>query len=368
MRRSTILLVVAGSVALIVGAKYLALSTQVADRIEQPPSASATVMNGLIVDLAHLNVGEVWDDSPAAIPLPVRNTTARPVRIAGFAQTCDCESVSPESLIIQPAATATVTVTADLTPTTPEESRNPSRPFQVSVSPKDVDGRPMGTWVVRGTARSRITVSDPKLHFGDVLPGRPFPVLSTTVRTHAPVSDLVVAADLPNIKVTACRRTDDPSQYDIRLTPTAGLAPGPFAGRVALTLTAPDGTATTLRLIQFDGVMVAAVRATPGHLLFGRLASGSVAEADVVLRGPAAPPSVLRVTADRPELSVALAPAAKAATGKSIYRVTVRPKQLGSYASTVSFIVRDTEGRELTLPVAVWFEVVPAEPAEGAKP
>lgn len=121
MRRTLLPAGIVCGLALVVSARYVALSSP--QPVPTPAAVGATDLDGLRVDPVHLDVGEVWDDQPPAFPLPIRNTTAQPVRISGFASRCDCGTVAPASLTVPPAGTATVTVTGDLGPATTADTR-----------------------------------------------------------------------------------------------------------------------------------------------------------------------------------------------------------------------------------------------------
>lgn len=98
--RATMILLAAVAVyASYASARYLAAT------INRPPAAppsSASIVRGLSVELAELDLGAVWETENLRHPVTITNTTNTTIYISRFETACACSGVEPAQMDVGP--------------------------------------------------------------------------------------------------------------------------------------------------------------------------------------------------------------------------------------------------------------------------
>lgn len=97
--------------------------------------ANEHVIDGLAVQAAALDLGEVWEQRDYVCNLPIRNRIGQDVNVAEFAVSCQCLVVEPRTITIPPGETVTVRLTLNLAERAEKNIDLPERPLLVEVVP-----------------------------------------------------------------------------------------------------------------------------------------------------------------------------------------------------------------------------------------
>src|SRR5579871_5337245 len=87
-----------------------------------PEAALASTMDGLFIDSTALNLGELWEDPDCVRTLTVENRNDRRIEIVNFSTSCDCTSIEPRSLSLEPGQSREIRVKLDLMHRLPYQS------------------------------------------------------------------------------------------------------------------------------------------------------------------------------------------------------------------------------------------------------
>src|ERR1700687_5627099 len=79
------------------------------------PKPTHQVIEGLAVENATLDLGEVWETKALLVELAIHNQSNQEIVIADFAMSCSCIDVEPRSLTIGAGKTTVTHLTFDLT-------------------------------------------------------------------------------------------------------------------------------------------------------------------------------------------------------------------------------------------------------------
>lgn len=135
---------------------------------ELPPRFQS--IGGLRVLQSDLDMGEVWEAKAFVCRLPIENETAGSITVTGFATSCGCLEVEPQSLTLPPFQSASLQLKVDLTRRTHQELGFAERPLQVEVTPVLKTGWPReSAWKLLGVVKSRVTLDKLALHFGETV-------------------------------------------------------------------------------------------------------------------------------------------------------------------------------------------------------
>src|ERR1700676_1096969 len=104
--------------------------------IRPPAVPRDAVIDGLAVELASLDLGEVAEQTDYSYQFDIQNRNNSPTAIFDIAVSCSCaEGVEPRALTIQPGATATIRLKLNLVKRNYGEQELARRPFAVAIHP-----------------------------------------------------------------------------------------------------------------------------------------------------------------------------------------------------------------------------------------
>ncbi len=324
-------------------------------RIFPPPTPKYQVIDGLAIENAALELGDIWEQPESFHELTIHNQSETTAEISDLLPSCGCLSVQPRTMKIPPHGSAAIRLQLDLTAKTNSQRQTPSRSFAVTIWPrrKGMPDRKEG-WNLSATINSRITLDVLSLEFGDE-PIRGQPPLSRTViaRVHVPNARLQAKAVPEIVTVAVCPRGGMEGEYALRIAPKPTLAVGMFRGKVCLDLRAENGERLPGIVLPISGEMRPEVRPLPASLVFGPLRIGQTAEATVTLQAPAGENLVVDHIETESE-DVQVKRLAKSSVPDSqLFRLQQRIRKPGHQASKVRFFVRkgSAEPEPLTMEV-----------------
>ncbi|MEX2137757.1 MAG: hypothetical protein WD894_00735 [Pirellulales bacterium] len=270
---------------------------------------------GLYIEPGHLNFGEVWAVKDFKWRIPIQNISDRPVGIAEFTASCQCDLIEPPSLTIPPHSTAEVVATIDLTKGHDIEPNESTRKFEIAIHPivAVATSSPPG-FVLRGTAKDLFTASPRAIELGEILsrtPGK-----TTTIRLTAatslsslivlPQSDMAIeikpfevspspplplssSAPLekprqPTTGTNAAPRSEHTTEYLLALTPSNQIPLGRIDRQVLLQSTDAQGRAMPLFPIKLTGAIVFDVAVEPPEIYAGMVEMDGTYETILTLR------------------------------------------------------------------------------------
>lgn len=320
------------------------------------PSDQA-VVEGLMVPVANLDIGEVWEEKDFVWELPIRNLARDTIEIRKFANSCSCTAIEPPRLTIQPGETATVKLTIDLTHRSYAESGLVQRPFTLSVHPITRQTRHNGSgWQIHGTIRSRVTLEAKSLHFGDQpVRGQPTVTRQVLATVHVPCQGLKVTVNPLVATATVNRREDDPKRFEITIAVNPELPPGNFQTEAQISVVNPSGKRELAFILPIAGEMQPEVRLLPARVLLMPTPIGETAEAVVTLQ---VPPEV-KVALDHIEIddpSLRVEPAYIAGIpADHAYRLLQKVSKAGKQTNAARFFFRKQGQKILALPVEICY-------------
>lgn len=351
---------------------YAAYSAGVALAPQSPGRRAATTpqtdsqrpINGLCVDAADLDFGEVWEDPHFVRTLIVRNTGSHAVVVSNMQGSCECTAVEPVAFRIAPGGEQRVAVKIDLTHRFPYHFGMDLREISVRVFPTFADrGAAAESWAVHGVVKSRVSVDGRDLAFGDLC-GQGGPAVTRAMKATAHVPLVAVEATAPADKATVrvVPAPKRPGGYDVRVTPNPDLPLGPFQFEVQLTATMPDGAKYKCVGFRVQGETRSPVRVIPDQVLLGEHPTGITTEATVSVQFPGAGWSVDRVETERTDTVVTAAPSLD---NRPTYRVSQLIAKPGDHTAQVRFVCRKPNGQFETVPATVRWYGEPTVTTEG---
>jgi hypothetical protein len=197
--------------------------------VQQPvlPEQTLPEQRSLTIDPEHLDFGERWIDSKElTITLPLRNDSAHVIRIDSFQTSCNCESIKPSNLTLQPNEKRDICLT--LTDLVQPEFLGRPRSIQSEVRPV-IDGKIAKGWSVRGVVRPRIESNLTAVLFGESNRIGRSPVPRTLiVRFHQP--GMASVRLTPEVADVEARPDATAIEWTIIISPRTDRQPGPFQG------------------------------------------------------------------------------------------------------------------------------------------
>ena len=353
--RFTKLLVSAGVATTCLGAFWLGSQGGNPDKSQGKPSRH--VIDGLSVDAALLEIGEVWEVPEFCYELPIQNETGTEVKILDFSVSCGCLAIDPRSLTIPPRGTKTVQLKFDLVHRYPGEVGLARRSFEVDIIPLCKAGWPGApAWRVRGAINSRMTLNVLNIEFAEtVVHGQPPPSRKILATVHVPVEDVLARVESDVVTVQVIPSTANPSQFEVVVTPESSLSIGPFQSKVALDLVTRDGRCELGTILTVAGKVQPEVRVLPARLLLGTKPIGETAEACVVLQAPRnATILVEKIEVDVPDVHAEAAEIDGSPRGRT-FRVKQRVTKEGDQTSRVRFFIRQPGRPSIAVPMEVCY-------------
>jgi len=288
-----------------------------------------------------IDLGEIWESPAQAVPIPFQNDGPVRLDVADVRLSCQCTSLAPKAFSIEPGGVARPIATIDLTHRMPREIGQPSRPFRLSFEPVTKEGLVATPVRVKAIIRSRLTSDRLDLHFGESCI-RGEPPVTRTVRATAHVPARMIRARVdPRVASTAVTpSSDEPTQFDVSVTPDLSLPAGLHAARLAITIVDESGAE------QFGAVLPITFTLLAERPLFPRqvyLPSGRIGvarstwlEADTRTKRRIA---VTSVSSDSPEVRVRIGEAASESLPR--LEVTVTPSKGGAGTAKLTVYIKD---------------------------
>lgn len=294
-----------------------------------------------------IDLGELWESPARTVEIPFRNDQPSPLEIGDVRVSCHCTDLTPKAFSIPPHGKIRTTATIDLTHRNPREIGSASRPFQLTFEPVTKDGRAVPPVRVRAVIRSCLTTDRLDLHFGEsCIRGEPPVSRSLRMTAHVPVRRVLAKVEPPVAAVTVGRSADDPSRFDVRVTPDLSLAADTYTAKLLVTAVDETGVERFGASVPVTFTVLAARPVFPRQVY---LPSGPVGVArDTWLE---ADPRTKRrltiesVTTEAPEVTVQTDRGSNGARPKIL--VTVVPSKSGTGIARIAVRVRD-EGTQAT--------------------
>ncbi len=315
------------------------------------------VVEGLMVPLNSLDIGEVWEEQKFVWNLPVRNLTSNAIEIREFSTSCSCTAIEPSRLAIPPGEAATIKLTIDLTHRPYAEEGAARRPFNLSVHPIITrTRRNLPGWEIHGTIKSRVTLDAKSVHFGDQpIHGQPAVTRKVLATVHVPCRELEVTVNPLIATATVHRSEDDPARFEITVAATPSLNPGIFQTDAKINIVESNGKHTLAFSLPIFGTMRSEVRLLPERILLEPRAIGETADAIVTLHAPADANTVIdHIETDDPGLQ-AEATVIPGIPARHAFRVRQRVLKEGEQSVTARFVLRGSNGKLITLPVEICY-------------
>jgi len=245
-----------------------------------------TLDEGLVVAQTALDLGDVWESSRCSHTLPITNASSKPIEIMHLASSCNCLSIVPQSLVLEPGQTSKLDLTLDLTPRTAQEASQSRRVFAVDVIPyvRDSVVRP-AAWTIRGRVRSAITLTPRALDLGDSLVrGRPPVPHVLDVTAHVALAQLVVTGERSLVDIAVSRPLKRaPHRFQLHVTGRPSLAAGPFETNLSIKPLGADGKTYPPLTLAVRGRVREDVETVPPLLLIGARPVGDTVRETITL-------------------------------------------------------------------------------------
>lgn len=314
--------------------------------------ATDTVM----VDEERLDFGEAWEDSQFRWTVPIANRTARQVVIAGFAASCSCVSIEPQTLDLLPGQTAVLTLTLDLTKGRPLGKEVSAWDYEEQVVPQIVGVAPgQVRWTVRGRVNSVLQLSSTVLDWGELVSGAKVQRKRIEARSNLSPVRWGTKHDPELLAVRLMRHPEDPRTIEIEVAPSNTLLHGPFDMVLEIDVTTSEGRRMPARSVRARGWVVGEICPLPAEVHFGPQLLEEKIEEIVSLN----PPSGKRITLEgvqtqSPDI-IATRADMRGAADQNVQGVRIRQTitKLGLQTAVVEIVARSEDGRVYRVPVQV---------------
>jgi hypothetical protein len=290
-----------------------------------------------------IDLGELWESPARTVEIPFRNSEPSPLQIGDVRVSCHCTDLAPKAFLIPPRGETRATATIDLTHRSPREIGSASRPFQLTFEPITKDGPAVPPVHVRAVIRSCLTSDRLDLHFGEnCIRGEPPVSRTVRVTAHVPVRRVLAKVEPAVAAVTVGRSADDPTRFDVRLTPDTSLAADSYTAKLLVTAVDETGVERFGASVPVTFTLLAARPLFPRQVY---LPSGPVGVArDTWLE--ADPRTKRRLTvesvvSEAPEVTVRTDRATDGSLPK--IQVTVTPSKSGAGVARIAVRVRDAD-------------------------
>ncbi len=322
--------------------------------VPQIQPTSNQLPNGLEVEAADLDLGEVWEDPAFVRPVKIVNRGNKEARVVDMSGGCECTAIEPKAFVLASGQSQSVNVKIDLTHRFPHQFGVDRRELAVTIHPTLADrGASADGWKVLGVIKSRVSLESRGLAFTDLC-GQGGPPVTRKMRatTHVPLAGLELSVPTGMGTATARPVPGQTGKYNILVTPNSALPLGPFRFDVAVTAIAPDGVRSPCASFYVEGEMVSPVRIVPSLVLLGEQAVGSKAEAVVSIRFPAADWKVDRVETESADTVVT---AIDPIDGLPAYRIVQTIMKLADQSMQVRFVCRKPSGHLETVTIPITY-------------
>lgn len=236
----------------------------------------------LVVEDKALDLERVWEDKHFELVLPIENRSGAEVSIEGFDTSCNCLSVTPESLVIPAGESREVRMKVDLTMGNRGEAE---RDLSVSISPQVTNPLPgQKAWTLKGRVRTVLQLTPPQLSLGRTSVRAQAPLSKAVlVRTLIPLQELRAQLNSEFASVQVTRLAETPDQFKVVVGARPGAGVGPLRFEVLLEPVAKSGERLPRTVLTVAGLVTEDVCAVPAEVLLGARAMGSIVEENVTL-------------------------------------------------------------------------------------
>ncbi|MEX2119600.1 MAG: hypothetical protein WD847_08395 [Pirellulales bacterium] len=317
-------------------------------------SRSAPGKEILTVDDKWLNFGVVWEQKDYVVTLPLKNLSDGPLEVRAVIS-CGCGAFDPQQLTMAPGATERVRVSLDLTRPDPEIDSGLPRDFATLVT-FALDEKSPVSFNLRGEVLPHpLSIQPRSVEFGEpLIKDSPWPSRSVRVTSAHPIRSLQAVCDKRIADVRVHRPIPGDYSWEVVVSPSPELPPGPLELRVALdaVFDVPELAGVPPATLDVKGVVETDVYANPRSLHFGLVGVGEVVSEVLSLGSRHDPFEVLGMEpSGGSELSVT--PAGELAGGGVSYLVSRRVDEAGLQRGHVRFDVGQGRRRyEVVVPVS----------------
>jgi hypothetical protein len=220
-----------------------------------------------------LELGDVWENPALECLLPIRNVTARAVRIEGFVVSCACARVEPKAVVVPAGGEVTIhlRLRLELPPTAWEP-----REFAVHLSPQveGYSGWPID-WVLHGRLKRAAVWQPPQLFLGTQLYHGAAP-LTSLVHLHVirPVEHVRLRSASP--WVTADLVSQTATDYQVRLHISSQAPVGPLETQVQVVFHLADDREELGPVLRVTGRVRPMLEAVPEQICWGLTPVGAL--------------------------------------------------------------------------------------------
>jgi hypothetical protein len=176
--------------------------------------------------------------------VPIRNVSARTVRIDDIRTGCDCQPAAPEPFELQPGESRVWSVA--LTELNRPEHLGRTHPLRVELRPV-IEGKMTAGWTVSGARLPPIETNLSAVLFGESNRANQPPVLRTVTVT-LPSRGELGAKLVPEVATVSVHPTETPNRWRVVVSPRTERPPGAFRAALTLTHTRDGATVATLDL------------------------------------------------------------------------------------------------------------------------
>ncbi len=319
-------------------------------------NALTAANRGLVLSESDLDFGEVWEAKQFHRELTIENQAGEDRAIAGFAMSCSCLSVKPDSLVVPAGKAARIRLTLDLTSRQLEERDAVDRPFRVQLVPQIEGGLPraMG-WTIHGRVRNVLAPSQVTVRFGDTLiRGSPFSPRTLTLRAQMPLKEVRVEGQPKGVSIRVEQVQSGAPIYRLTIQPQANLSAGPFSESLDLVGVTPQGRTVWGATLQVDGKVLEDIQAIPPSLSLGARKVGETVQSEVFLRSASGKAFTMEgIVVESADQNVE--PAAGAPVRGRVFRLTQRITRLGAQSAQLKFFVVTETKERVTVPVDIGY-------------
>lgn len=330
-----------------------------ASSAEQLGSPSAWIIEGLSIEPKTLDVGEIWETKEYVHRLSVRNETGSPIKFSLIAS-CNCTSISPRVLTIPASQSEQIELKIDLTHRLPGEMGWARRDFGLQLTPV-FEERHISRhgWILHGVIKSRITLNEDFLQFGESqIYGQRPPTRRLVAKVHVPTERLEIRTDEKVVVVQMHRISQN--EFELDVSPSANLSPGQFRTDLSIDLVTPSHERLDGIILPVAGTVQPEVRLLSACVFLGSHRIGASANAIVVLQTPPGVAAVVdRVESDSEALAAAPTKVDGLNSGRA-FLISQKITNRGEHSGNLRFLVR-RDSEQLSVSVKVVYRGEPRD-------
>jgi len=304
--------------------------------------AKKTQFDSLRIADKYLDFGEVWEQEALKLTLPVTNTSARQIRIAGFRTSCSCTSIEPQELTIEAQSTHSLALTLNLTRSEPL-TELAVKDFAVHIRPIILDEPAALTfyWQIHGRIKYGIITHPSSLDFGEIVEGRPLSIPRLLVKYDKHINRIEKLYESPGCPVQITKQINGDNECSFELSLSKNLPKGFFSSRVDLGAFSESGSQLSTLRLPISGTIVERVHLIPDTISCGAVRIGEESQATVVLQSRFDMPfEVEEIEIPNSKSTRIQAVGERSGGNRFTYHVTTTPVSFGAHTEIVRFHIR----------------------------